>query len=75
MKTLYQKASHLRSHTWKDIGGLGGLLLDAAFFIFLLIISAVMLLVGIVAVVLDYLIRSCLSPAESVPRIPKEEFG
>jgi AraC-like DNA-binding protein len=41
MKTLYKKASHLRAHTWKDIGGIGGLLLDMAFFVFLVVVSVI----------------------------------
>jgi hypothetical protein len=61
MQTLYQKASHSRSHTWKDIGGLGGLLLDGAFFIFLLIMSAIVLTAGVIALVCDYLIRPVLA--------------
>jgi hypothetical protein len=60
MKTLYKKASHLRAHTWKDIGGVGGLLLDAVFFVFLLVVSAVVLLFGVIAVVLDYLFSPAL---------------
>lgn len=55
MKTIYKKASHLRSHTWKDIGGVGGLLLDAAFFVFLLIMSMFVMTVGAIAVVIDYI--------------------
>jgi hypothetical protein len=61
MKTLYKKASHLRSHTWKDIGGLGGLLLDFAFFAFLLIVSALVLSVGAIVIALDYLLAPVLS--------------
>ena len=61
MKTLYQKASHLRSHTWKDIGGFGGLLLDVVFFIFLLIMSAIVLSVGAIVIALDYLFRPVLN--------------
>jgi hypothetical protein len=55
MKTLYKKASHLRAHTWKDIGGIGGLLLDAAFFVFLVVMSVIMMFVGLIAVVFAYL--------------------
>ena len=61
MKTLYKKASHLRAHTWKDIGGLGGLLLDGAFFVFLLVVSALVVLAGALAVVLDYLVSPVLA--------------
>jgi len=61
MKKLYQKASHLRAHTWKDIGGFGGFLLDVAFFVFLLIMSAIVLLVVAIVLALDYLFRPVLS--------------
>jgi hypothetical protein len=61
MKTLYQKASHLRAHTWKDIGGFGGLLLDAAFFVFLLVMSAIVLVVGAILIAFDYLFRPVLT--------------
>jgi hypothetical protein len=61
MKTLYKKASHLRAHLWKDIGGIGGLLLDWAFFVFLLIVSAIVLVVGSIIVVLDYLFSPLLA--------------
>jgi hypothetical protein len=61
MITLYKKASHLRAHIWKDIGGIGGLLLDGAFFVFLLIVSAIVLLMGGIVVVLDYLFSPVLA--------------
>jgi hypothetical protein len=61
MKTLYKKASHLRAHTWKDIGGIGGLLLDAAFFVFLVIVSTMVVQVGGIVVVLGYLFSPLLA--------------
>ncbi len=60
MKALYKKASHLRAHTWKDVGGIGGLLIDGAFFVFLLVMSAVVLVAGSIFVVLDYLFSPLL---------------
>jgi hypothetical protein len=76
MKTLYKKAAHLRAHTWKDIGGLGGLLLNLAFFVFLLIVSffvsLFLLSVGVVALVLDYVVYPLLALL-SLGRIKKED--
>jgi hypothetical protein len=54
MKAIHQNASHIRAHTWKDIGGITGLLLDLGFLAFLLIASAFILLAGFVIVVVDY---------------------
>ncbi len=61
MKTLYKKASQFRTHTWKDIGGLGGMLLDGAFFAFLLFISLIVVTIGAVVVALDYVASPVLS--------------
>ena len=61
MKTLCKKASHIRAHTWIDIGGIGGLLLDGVFFIFLLLVSVIVLAIGAVAVALDYLFSPVLA--------------
>lgn len=61
MKTLYEKATDLRAHTWKDIGGISGLVLDAVFFVFLFIVSAFMLLAGFIALILDYVFSPLLS--------------
>jgi hypothetical protein len=54
MKTLYKKASLLRAHAWDDVNCIGAFLLDCAFFVFLLIMSAIILLVGVVIVAFDY---------------------
>jgi hypothetical protein len=61
MIALYKKASHLQVHPWKDIGGIGGLLLDGAFFVFLLIVSTIVLLMGGIVVALDYLFSPVLA--------------
>jgi hypothetical protein len=60
MKTLYKKASHLRAHTWKDIGGIGGLLIDAAFFVLLVVVSVVITFAGLIAVAFAYLAHPAL---------------
>jgi hypothetical protein len=73
MQTLYKKASHLRAHTWKDVGGIGGLLLDGAFFVFLLITSAVVVVVGSIVVALNYLFSPVLSLLSSF-RGSKKQF-
>jgi hypothetical protein len=78
MKTLYKKASHLRTHTWKDIGGIGGLLLDGVFFVFLLIVSAIVLAIGAIAVALDYLfspLLALLSLCRRTRKIDSEELN
>ncbi|MCE0485160.1 MAG: hypothetical protein LV479_13105 [Methylacidiphilales bacterium] len=59
MKILCTR-SRFASHTWKDIGGLIGLLFDAVFFIFVLFTSLVMILIGIVAVALNHLFSPVL---------------
>lgn len=61
MKTLSKKTSHLRAHTWRDIGGLGGLFLDLLFFAFLLIMSLTFVMIGFVTVALDYLLSPLVS--------------
>ena len=63
MKTLYKKASHLRAHTWRDIGGLGGIILDGMFFAFLFVVSGIVLAAGAMVVVLDYLFSPLLALA------------
>jgi hypothetical protein len=73
MKKLYKKASHLRAHTWRDIGGMGGLLLDWAFFVFLFFTSAIVLVLGMVVVVLDYVFSPALALV-SACRGPKAKF-
>jgi len=61
MKTLYKKATRIRAHTWKDIGGIPGLLVDGVFFLFLLMAAAFMVLLGLGALLLDYLINPFIS--------------
>ncbi|MCE0523883.1 MAG: hypothetical protein LV480_13325 [Methylacidiphilales bacterium] len=78
MKRLYRKASRLRSHTWRDIGGVGGLLLDAAFFIFLFVVSTAVMIVGVIAVLLAYLVHpvlALLSLRRGNQEIASEEMG
>lgn len=55
MKAHSKKASHLRAHTWKDIGGMAGLLLDGVFFAFLIVASVMMTGLGVIGVILAYL--------------------
>jgi len=55
MKTICKKASHLKAHTWRDIGGIGGLLLDEAFFVLLVVVSTIMTIIGFIGVALAYL--------------------
>ena len=55
MKTLFKKTSHIRSaHTWKDIGGLRGLILDAVFFVFVLLAAGLTIVLGFIFLLLDY---------------------
>lgn len=61
MQTLSKKAAHIRAHTWKDIGGWFGLALDGAFFVFLLFVSGFVLIVGIIALVLNYIFSPVLT--------------
>ena len=61
MKTLYKKASHLRAHTWKDIGGVRGLVLDMTFFVFLVFVSVIMTIVGFIGVVLAFVFSPVLA--------------
>jgi Zn-dependent protease with chaperone function len=59
MKTLHKKVSHLRPHNWKDSGAIGSLLLNVVFFVFLLILSALVSVIvavtGFIGVALAYL--------------------
>jgi hypothetical protein len=52
---MKMKSSSLRYHTWKDIGGPVGLLLDGLFFIFVLVSAACMLAFCFLILVLDYM--------------------
>jgi hypothetical protein len=61
MKTLSKKIRHARSHTWKDIGGLSGLLLDTLVFVPLLIVSLVFIIIGSVTVVFDFVFSPLLA--------------
>jgi fatty acid desaturase len=60
MSRLRKKTSHLQAHTWKDIGGIGGLLIEAAYFVFLIIVSGFVLLIGTIVVILSYLFHPLL---------------
>jgi len=51
----------LHYHTWKDIGGPIGLILDGAFFVFVLISAFFMLVFCSVLLVLDYLLTPILT--------------
>lgn len=73
MKTLYKKASHLRAHTWKDVGGVGGILLDLTFFVFLLVVSVIVIVIGSIAVMLDFLFSPLLTLLTMGRRSPKKE--
>jgi hypothetical protein len=42
-------------HTWRDIGGACGLVLDASLLAFLIIVSGLVLLVGATLVVVDFI--------------------
>jgi len=70
MKTLHKKASHIRTHTWKDIGGVPGLILDAGFFLFVLLGACAMILVGVIALLLDYLAHPFLALLRLFPTNP-----
>ena len=54
MKMLDKATSHPRARTWKNIGNTGVPLLDAIFFFFLPIVSAILTVAGIVAITLIY---------------------
>jgi len=54
--SIYKHAKHLRAHTWRDIGGVGGILLDFAFFCFLIVMAFVVTVAGIIIVIFDYLL-------------------
>jgi hypothetical protein len=59
-----QTTSHhpkLHYHTWKDIGGPIGLLLDGAFFVFVLISAGLMLAFCSVLLGLNYLVSPILA--------------
>jgi len=58
-----QTTSHhpLHYHTWKDIGGPVGLILDGTFFVFVLISAFFMLIFCSVLLVLDYLLSPILA--------------
>jgi len=73
MKPLYKKASHLQAHTWRDIGGISGLLLNTAFFVFLLITSSFVLLIGTIVVILSYLFHPLLDLLSLCP-VSKRKF-
>jgi len=73
MKLLYKRASPLRAHTWKDIGGISGLLLNTAFFLFLLIASGFVLLIGSFIVILSYLFHPLLDLLSLCP-VSKRKF-
>ena len=60
MELLYKRGSSLRAHTWKDIGGICGLLLNTAVFAFLLVISGFVVLFGTIIVILSYLCHPLL---------------
>lgn len=61
MKTLSSKASIIRAHTWKDIGGFFGLILDGAFFVMITVAGLFMILLATILVLLDYLVRPFLA--------------
>lgn len=47
-------------HTWRDIGGPIGLLLDICFFCFVVVGAMLMIVVSTVLVVVDYLVKPIL---------------
>jgi hypothetical protein len=55
MKTLHRNGLLFGAHTWKDVGGISGLLIDGCFLLFLMFVSGLMLLAGAVVVIADYL--------------------
>lgn len=48
-------------HTWKDIGGPIGLILDGAFFVFVLISASFMLVFCTILLCLDYVLSPVLT--------------
>ena len=52
---------HLHYHTWRDIGGPIGLVLDAAFFVFVLVSASVMLVFCTALLGLNYLFTPFLA--------------
>ncbi len=58
---------HLNYHTWKDLGGPLGLVLDGAFFVFVLISASFMLLFCSVLLGLDYALAPLLALGSRIP--------
>jgi len=60
MKTVHNNGKSIRSHTWRDIGGLFGLILNGAFFCFIVVVGALWLLFVTILLGLDVLCSKAL---------------
>ena len=57
----------LHYHTWRDIGGLLGLILDIAFFGFVMIAALFVLILGVALLFFDYLTAPILAIISRIP--------
>jgi hypothetical protein len=63
---MQTSSHHLHYHTWKDVGGPIGLILDGAFFVFVLISASLMLIFCTALLGLDYLFSPILTLASRI---------
>jgi hypothetical protein len=79
MKTFSFSASPIRAHNWKDIGGIVGLVLDLVFLLFVLVSASAMILIGFIALILDYLtypflgLMTLFRPSQGTKTPPTED--